>query len=95
MNCKEGDIALCIKGEHAGKVCEVVARGNSYWEIPTGRLLDGWHVAFPREVQWGQVHQPDMAAEGWYPDEWLKPLRGGDGEDETLHWAPALVKEVV
>ena len=94
MNCKEGDIAICTLGEHAGKICEVVARGDSYREISSGRMLDGWHVSFPGPVSWGQVNQPDSAHEGWYPDEWLQPIRDNDGEDETLQWAPVPVKEI-
>lgn len=93
MNCREGDVALCILGEHAGKVCEVVARGKAYREISSGRFMEGWHVAFPSTVRWGQVNQSDNTCEGWYPDEWLKPIRNNDGEDETLQWAPVPVKE--
>ena len=88
MNCKEGDIALCTFGEQAGKICEVIARGQAYREITSGRFLDGWHVAFPSVVQWGQVNQSDNTCEGWHPDAWLKPIRGSAGEDETLQWAP-------
>lgn len=98
MNCKPGDMALCVKGEHSGKTCEVIVRGETYREIATGAMLEGWLVAFPSDVQWGKPNGLGDHSEGWYPDAWLRPIRdpGDDARDESLSWLPAPVasKEV-
>lgn len=90
MNCKPGDLALCIRGEHAGKTCEVISRGASYRETATGRMLEGWLVSFPAPVQWGKPNGWDAPNEGWYPDEWMTPIRdpGDDARDEMLRPLP-------
>ena len=92
LNCKPGDLAMCVRGEHAGKVCEVLSPGPKYWHIEESRTIVGWIVGFPSDVKWGDVTQPDNLAEGWYPDEWLRPIRDNDGEDETLQWVPRKVE---
>ncbi|APW37637.1 hypothetical protein RD110_10910 [Rhodoferax koreense] len=86
MNCKPGDLALCIKGEQEGKTCEIISLGDAYKEKATGQFLQGWLISFPRSVKWGQPNGWDSATEGWYPDAWLKPLRdpGPGAVDETL-----------
>lgn len=96
MNCKPGDLALCVRGEHQGKTCDVLRGGETYKHQSTGQWMDGWIISFPREVQWGVVYQPDNTREGWYPDEWLKPIRdpGDDATDETLEWLPVPGKAV-
>jgi hypothetical protein len=86
LNCKPGDLAMCVSGEHAGKVCEVLSAGPTYWHFDSQKDLIGWIVAFPRSVAWGDVSDPENLAEGWYPDEWMRPVRdpGDDAVDETL-----------
>lgn len=90
MRCKVGDRAICIRGEHEGKVCEIIAAGPTYTETSTRTPLPGWLVSFPAPVNWGQPNGWDNLTEGWYPDAWLKPIRdpGDDAKDETLSWLP-------
>lgn len=97
MNCKPGDRALCIRGEHKGKVCEVIAPGQTYEEISTGKPLAGWLVSFPSPVQWGNPNGWDNLSEGWYPDEWLRPIRdpGDEAQDESLSWLPVPSRDEV
>ena len=78
MNCKPGDLALCVAGEHAGAVCEVIGQGQVFVHQSTLTPTPGWIVAFPRPMPWGEMTQPHDACEGWYPDAWLKPINPGE-----------------
>lgn len=88
MNCKPGDQAMCVAGEFAGAVCEVVAMGATYSHIASGAPLPGWLVEFPREMPWSNPSPIDLGRhEGWYPDAWLRPIRG---EPQTITCDEAL-----
>jgi hypothetical protein len=75
MNCKPGDLALCIAGEFAGAVCEVVAPSEIFLRVSTQELMFGWLVRFPRPMKWGEMCEGCPPNEGWYPDAHLRPLR--------------------
>lgn len=79
MNCKPGDRAVAIRGEHKGLHCDVIADGGIFTYLETGEDLRGWIVAFDGDVNWGEMSDPANASEGWYPDAWLRPV----GDDET------------
>lgn len=87
MNCKPGDIAMCVAGEFAGAVCEIIAVGPTYTRVATGIPMAGWLVEFPREMTWADRSGAWSQREGWYPDAWLTPIRPDPQaitRDETL-----------
>lgn len=91
LNCKPGDLAICIGGDkNLGRVVSVV-RALRFGEEFRSRC--------------GLVFHHDIAeacwvTEGWFSwefdgatvelemsyDRMLRPLRAGDGDDETLTW---------
>lgn len=75
MNCNLGDLAICVAGCFAGSECEVIAEAPAQVYLATGEETPGWIVAFSSDMPWPQMSQPLNAAEGWYPDKWLRPLK--------------------
>lgn len=90
MNCKPG-MAVMVKRSLAGNegrvgtVSQWTGSGLALWPgwLVIGRFKDG--LGFECES-------------GVFPDEWLIPLPGGEGADETLTWkdvpAPIKTKEI-
>lgn len=91
MNCKPGDLAICVRNcRQQGKIATCI-RLASVYEISRYRLtnkdnLTLWIV--DRDFSYeGGVIAPIIA------DEFLRPIRDQDGEDETLTWAGKPNKE--
>lgn len=89
MNCKPGDLVRHIggtlgsKSPNLGKIFRVV-RLSDYLNTSSGPVweTDGTLIASP---------------DGWAPfadDEFLRPIRDNDGEDEILRIAGRPIKEV-
>ena len=88
MNCREGDLAVVVGGErtrrNVGRVVRVIAlAGPEDFDplVPRDRC---WRVDTPMRwdsLLFGSVMCPVA------PDEYLRPIRDNDGEDETLAWA--------
>jgi hypothetical protein len=97
MNCKPGDIAICIgDGKFLGWMFEVLYAAPAHdFLLPDGYLhygssADCWvlrslcgPIQAPRESG-----VPRQTMYGVGKDSALKPLRDNDKEDETLTWAP-------
>lgn len=96
MNCKPGDLALIV-GPLDGPNCyrlvrciRLLRKGESmvlgdleFYPVPHGEFwaVEGRLVA--------EVHgEPDRDVPGGpIGDRWLRPIRPGAGEDETIEWA--------
>lgn len=85
MNCKQGDLAIVVRGPAAGTVVRCVRRFDGPWfevdgrEVPYGELL-GWELDRPVLAMDGRKHV-------FKADRALRPVRPDEGEDETLRWA--------
>lgn len=101
MNCKEGEIAICVQSQagNVGKVCTVhrlMAKGEVIIsECGTKRIFNNdvpghetWITDTP--FNWG-----DGGVYKIMKDKLLRPIRDQPGEDETLTWAPVPHKEMV
>lgn len=80
MNCKPGDLAIVIKSEQ-GNLGKIV-RCIEY--LPGFKWKDMTYGAW---VVDGNLTNIDPKGVNRIPDNWLKPLRDSDGEDETITWA--------
>lgn len=101
MNCKPGDLAIFVgHGPRAGKIFRVL---KAVTEPPVIRFSDGRKYELTSPAVW-EVDPPTVArfqtlgldSEGPIPyvsDDLLRPIRGGEGEDETLTWAGKPQKE--
>jgi hypothetical protein len=93
MNCKPGDLAVVREnGPDDGKIVRVVGPGDFWGDIGDWRVhwtcdTLGQRVTFDPNA----VHDGSLMSDGTelvdYADSDLIPIRGGDGEDETLTWA--------
>ena len=93
MNCKPGDLALCVAGCFAGYECEVIIEGPILTRISTGEESPGWLVGFKGDMPWPDVSNPLDMSEGWYPDDWLRPLKQNGGGESCL--LPSLLKPAI
>ena len=89
-NCKLGDLAIIVRSrtspQDIGKIVTCVKLrpspdGNPAWIIDPP-LTNG--IVFHE----GRYRLPD-----WIADECLRPIRPGNGEDETLTWKDVPTKE--
>lgn len=86
MNCKQGDLAIFVKSAagNEGKIVQCVEyAGKRALHFPDGKIeeVDCWIVE-PRPPGWrGRTH------DAFTPDDFLRPIRDNDGQDETLTWA--------
>lgn len=95
LNCKPKDLALVVSGEKsAGRVVKcirLVQFGDTVFSkcgmkvrlMPTSNVA-AWHIEGHtfQDVGWDLVLELPVAQ-----DYGLRPLRPGEGEDETLTWA--------
>lgn len=79
MNCKPGDLAMIVA---ASRECDRPHVGKI---VVIDELVDGECWATDPELPSLDEGCGDMIVV-WYDWE-LRPLRGGDGQDETLTWA--------
>ena len=96
MNCKPGDIAYITHPSLYGSLVSVLYhepagdytlpdghRALGYANYPTwvveslGALFDAQTTKGTRKARYAAIG-----------DQWLRPIRPGEGEDETLTWAP-------
>jgi hypothetical protein len=92
MNCKQGDLAVIVRS-HAGNEGKLVRCleliGLRCWFEADGSVstLWTWRIDTPLFNAEGELF-PDIA------DDQLRPIRPGEGDDETLSWAGKPVKEI-
>jgi len=88
MNCKQGDLAIVVKSFNGneGKIvrCLRLASGR---EAKTSVYEFVWLVDQP--MKWSVSGLQPYAA-----DEFMRPIRDTDGQDETLTWKDVPHKEV-
>lgn len=81
MNCKQGDLAVFVhstRGNEGGFV-RIVAPDN---------LRGGyWYVELLSSLKSKSGYTGLPGSFGYAPDAKLRPVRDGEGEDETLTWA--------
>lgn len=86
MNCKQGDLAIFVKSAagNEGKIVQCVEYvGKKALHFPDGKIeeVDCW-ITEPQFPGWsGQTKNV------FTPDDFLRPIRDNDGQDETLTWA--------
>ncbi len=84
MNCKQGELAIFVKSTdgHEGKIVRCAEYvGKKALQFPDGKIeeFDCW-ITEPRLPGWTGVTTLT-------PDDFLRPIRDNDGQDETLTWA--------
>lgn len=85
LNCKQGDLAVKIKADPKdeipiGAIVKCIKYADGICAITDEKIL-GWDVEFR-----GSNRCPEGYP--WFAlDEYLRPIRDQDGEDETLTWA--------
>lgn len=87
MNCKQGDLAVIVRS-FCGNEGRIVRCLKFYGRgaFKDGTVFDDiWIID-------GRFARPDLKAlrcggDAAISDSWLRPIRPGDGEDETLTWA--------
>lgn len=95
MNCRPGDLAIVINaGPDSAVPRDAIVRCIRFYSGPAEvqgepaiRFLSTWLVEYR-----GQEHIDGYAFQ--VPDQYLRPIRDNEGEDETLQWAPVPVKEI-
>ena len=89
MNCKQGDLALVIRGPDTGKVVRVILAVSPHDHILTSlgisfrippETLPAWHVDRELEVRIIEIDRSTKARVAW--DSYLLPLRP-PAADET------------
>lgn len=81
LNCKPGDMAIVVKsknGDQIGRIVECI-RLDGERVFSDGMTAFAWETA-PSLV--GESGRSTLC-----PDHWLRPIRPGEGDDETLIWA--------
>ena len=101
MNCKQGDIAVIVKSPFApqlvGRVVEVLyaAPVGADFRLPNGRMHDAltprlgfrWVCEFHNPIAAPSTFGPIETIYAPVPDDFLRPIRDNDGEDEMLRTA--------
>jgi len=88
MNCKQGDLAVKTGGVNTGTIGHIfvcVCRYDGPWLSRS--YAPGWKV--DRSFINKDGYRQDVIA-----DEFLRPIRDTDGQDETLTWKDVPHKEV-
>jgi len=96
MNCKQGDIARIIHIQHLpkaeGHLVEVLRRDTLWnqehvpaWACKTLSRLPCMAAESRGEKPF--AYSAPAGIECVIPDAYLRPIRPGDGADETLQWA--------
>jgi hypothetical protein len=85
MNCKPGDLAVIVRSAagNEGRIVRCVELvGDFVLSHPNGLVTfpNTWLIDLPL-IGWGGRQSKHV------PDEWLRPIRDNDGEDESLTWA--------
>lgn len=81
LNMKVNELGIVVKsarGEQTGKIVKCVRLERNAL-FSNGRSANAWETDPPLHDTKGRATI--------CPDEWLRPLRDSDGEDETLTWA--------
>lgn len=83
MNCKPGDLAVIVRCDNPINLGRIVRcesfNGAANLRGPAGRIYPGaWRIS-PALPAWS-----GPATTTYAPDEFLRPIRGQDGEDEIL-----------
>lgn len=107
MNCKQGDLAVIVNAdnvENIGKIVRVlrlVSHGDCFPDINglsatwIGDCTALWVVECDSPLSWEAYDGAckTLHLQRPFGDEYLRPIRDNDGEDETLQWAPVPTKE--
>jgi hypothetical protein len=89
MNCKPGDLAIVVGGNGLG-YDPLKMRGRIVRCIRllgADELGDEYDEADPTWEVDIEVIDPDSGLQVGIEDDFLRPIRPDDGEDETLTWA--------
>jgi hypothetical protein len=87
MNCKPGDLAYIVKGNNAGRLCNVLRPcayyGHGYWEAEM--------VGAPGIACYADGTGAALANIASVEDHRLRPIRdpGDDAVDESFRWVPS------
>lgn len=86
MNCKPGDLAVLVRSD-AGNEGKIVTCVKYVGFVPTWRYNDLWEIDRGLLDNFGEISK-------YASDSCLKPLRGGEGEDEMIRIAGKSQKEI-
>lgn len=78
LNCKQGDLAIIVGGgpHLVGMIVTCVKFLGDKHDLST-KDKDIWEID-------RQIKMTNNELEPWYPDQWMRPIRYTDGEDEML-----------
>lgn len=79
MNCKQGDLAVIVRSA-AGNEGKIVRCVRFIGYVPGFIGEDRWEIDLDLPTMLGGTCRHVM-------DGWMRPIRGGEGADETLSWA--------
>ena len=92
MRCNPNDVVVVVRSKagNLGRIGTVLRWAETgtvqYGHNKHGRTLfngqAGWVVQGTFSTTQGETVSP-----GVFPDEWLRPLRDSEGDDETITWA--------
>jgi len=98
MNCKPGDLAITLgcHPDYSGKIVSVLHRavngetlpnGNRYGDVSTE---PAWVIEYSHDIPVvivdGANRSTILSRFGVADDRRLRPIRDGEGQDETLTW---------
>jgi hypothetical protein len=92
MNCKPGDLALVVFPTNQENMNLLVhVRAIKDWQEVEAKCFDivDWEIeSLGRPIVHKTSYGLVMKSRTWYAKDFsLRPLRGEDGDDETLAWA--------
>jgi hypothetical protein len=94
LNCKKGDMARVVKSDagNVGVICEVLEfLGEIIYEGDMHFTKNVWHVRFAwpvRQLGMDGVIRPAPDLDGALPDDFLRPIRPGDLDEEITTQEP-------
>jgi hypothetical protein len=92
MNCKQGDLAVIVRSR-AGNEGRFVTCLRLASKDELARAGYWLHIDKPCWILDAAINVTGGGQESIGLDEWMRPIRDNDGEDETLQWAPVPTKE--
>lgn len=83
MNVKSGELAIVVGGQwNVGRIVEIMFFDPGKFHHFSG-VQGSWRVKSSNLLH----AKGGWMKEVWFPDSWLRPLRDGEGDDESLSWA--------
>ena len=86
MNCKQGELAVIVRSKagNEGRIVKCVRLAS------IDEILGNFHFSWAGLVVWvvdAELPATLFGTTNMFPDERMRPLRDGEGTDETLTWA--------